>query len=84
MERAVVPAFAMLGAPDARLATDTLAACFEGLFLRRLAGTPRSTRARSSTWSSAPAWARPETPLIRSVTVRSHRKRFHYRGPVQD
>jgi AcrR family transcriptional regulator len=37
MERTIVPAFAMLGAPDAQLATDTLAACFEGLFLHRLA-----------------------------------------------
>ena len=37
MERAIVPAFAALGALDPRLATDTLAACFEGLFLHRLA-----------------------------------------------
>jgi AcrR family transcriptional regulator len=37
MERTVAPAFAALGARDPQLATDALAACFEGLFLHRLA-----------------------------------------------
>lgn len=33
MEARLLPALARLGAPDPQLATDALAACFEGLFL---------------------------------------------------
>ena len=36
MEAALLPALARLGAPDPQLATDALAACFEGLFLHDL------------------------------------------------
>ena len=37
MEQATLPTFAALGAPDPLLATQAFAACFEGLFLDRLA-----------------------------------------------
>jgi AcrR family transcriptional regulator len=36
MEATLLPALARLGAPDPQLAADTLAACFEGLFLHDL------------------------------------------------
>ena len=36
MEATLLPALARLGAPDPQLATDALAACFEGLFLHDL------------------------------------------------
>lgn len=37
MERAILPALAALGAPDPLLASQAIAACFEGLFLHRIA-----------------------------------------------
>jgi AcrR family transcriptional regulator len=37
MEELVIPSVTRLGAPDPKLAANALAACFEGLFLQRIA-----------------------------------------------